>query len=267
MRRFRVSVGGLMVVIVYVALAISGLRFASGLMGGITCLLSLGLLMLGVAGVVYRRNGQQAFYLGFVLFGWGYIAMAQQTWSVEHATDEWGLFTTKILDALQPYIESDDDGSLHWMGFGSAATHKIWLELEKQVSMPFANETSIEDILKYIKTVTSRPGLEGGIPIYVDPIGLSESEKTMASTVTLDVEGVPLRKTLKLILSQLDMTYIVKDGLLTITSKDSDGPRSWEPTPEFRRVGHCVIAVVFGFLGGCATRLFHGKPARSERTP
>ena len=61
-----------------------------------------------------------------------------------------------------------------------------------------------------------------GIPIYVDPIGLQEAEKSMTSTVrNINLEGVALRVSLKLLLNQLDLTYTVKDGLLTITSTDS----------------------------------------------
>ena len=37
----------------------------------------------------------------------------------------------------------------------------------------------------------------------------------------INVEGVPLRTTLKLLLSQLDLTYVINDGLLSITSKES----------------------------------------------
>lgn len=100
-------------------------------------------------------------------------------------------------------------------------TVRINAELEKPVSMPFGNETPLEEVIKYIKTATTGTGLEQGIPIYVDPVGLSEAEKTMASPVTLNLDGVPLKKSLKLMLSQLDLTYTVKDGLMTITSKDS----------------------------------------------
>ena len=45
----------------------------------------------------------------------------------------------------------------------------------------------------------------------------------MTSTVrNMDLEGVPLKITLKLLLKQLDLTYTVKDGFLMITSKESE---------------------------------------------
>ncbi len=100
-------------------------------------------------------------------------------------------------------------------------TTRILNELDKPVSMPFQAETALEDVIKYIKTATASPGMEQGIPIYVDPVGLTEAEKTMASPVTLSLEGVPLKKSLKLMLKQLDLTYTVKDNVVHVTSKSS----------------------------------------------
>ena len=97
-----------------------------------------------------------------------------------------------------------------------APTRLILARLEEPVSMSFANETPLEDVLKYIKSATQGPN-DTGIPIYVDPAGLSEAEKTMTSPVSLDLEGVPLKTTLRLLLKQLGLTYAVEDGLLTIT--------------------------------------------------
>jgi RNA polymerase sigma factor (sigma-70 family) len=93
--------------------------------------------------------------------------------------------------------------------------------LEKRVPMPFANETPLEDVLKYIKSETASKDLPSGLPIYVDPVGLQEVEKTMTSPVTIDVEGVPIKTTLRLILKQLGLAYSVKGGLLSITSESS----------------------------------------------
>ena len=44
----------------------------------------------------------------------------------------------------------------------------------------------------------------------------------MTSPVSLDLEGVPLKTTLRLMLKQLGLTYTVKDGFLMITSQESE---------------------------------------------
>ena len=107
-----------------------------------------------------------------------------------------------------------------------AKTNLILSKLEEPISMSFTQETPLEDVLKYIKKATMGPN-DNGIPIYVDPVGLQEAEKTMTSRVTIDLEGVPLKTTLRLVLKQLGLTYAVKDGLLTITSESSED----SPTP------------------------------------
>jgi RNA polymerase sigma factor (sigma-70 family) len=96
----------------------------------------------------------------------------------------------------------------------SKATFK---KLEEPVSMTFASETSLEDVLKYIKQATVSPNYSG-IPIYVDPKGLKEAEATLQSVIRLDLEGVPLKTTLRLMLKQIGLAYCVRDGVLIISS-------------------------------------------------
>ena len=60
--------------------------------------------------------------------------------------------------------------------------------------------------------------MQNGIPIYVDPKGLNEAEKTMQSPVQLSLEGTKLKTSLRLMLDQLDLAYYVKDGLLVISA-------------------------------------------------
>jgi RNA polymerase sigma factor (sigma-70 family) len=107
-------------------------------------------------------------------------------------------------------------------------TKAILAVLEKPISMNFPTDTPLEDVKKYIQEATKEsPGLAGGIPIYVDPQGLQDSDKTMASTVVIQLEGIPLKTTLRLLLKQLSLEYVVRDGLLTITSTSADD----QPTP------------------------------------
>ena len=103
-------------------------------------------------------------------------------------------------------------------------TKAILAKLNERISMNFENDTPLSDVQKYIESATQdeAAGLPSGIPIYVDPQGLQDADKTLASTVAIKLEGIPLRTTLRLMLRQLNLTYTVKDGLLTITSSSSD---------------------------------------------
>jgi hypothetical protein len=97
-------------------------------------------------------------------------------------------------------------------------TQEILQKLEEPIAMSFPNETPLDDVLKYIKQATKTPTFSG-IPIYVDPEGLQEVKQSMTSTIKFDQEHVPLKRTLRLILNQLDLSYMVKDGLLMIDSR------------------------------------------------
>jgi RNA polymerase sigma factor (sigma-70 family) len=92
-------------------------------------------------------------------------------------------------------------------------------KLDEPMSLHFAVESPLEDVLKRIKD--SSKGSDGKpIPIYVDPVGLQEAEKTLKSPVTIDLADVPLRFSLRLLLKQLGMAYCVHDGVLIISSVD-----------------------------------------------
>ena len=101
-------------------------------------------------------------------------------------------------------------------------SQRIRAALSQQIVMAFPNDTPLGDFLKYVRQASSGPGLPDGIPIYVDPQGLQDADKTLASTINLDLRGLPLRTTLRLALAQLNLFYYVRDGLLSITAETSD---------------------------------------------
>jgi len=96
----------------------------------------------------------------------------------------------------------------------------ILAKLDDPISLPFESPTPLEDIIKYIKQATAGPQ-DSGIPMYVDPVGLKDAKATMKSTININLEGVPLRTSMRLMLSQLGLSYVVKDGLLIISRKGS----------------------------------------------
>jgi hypothetical protein len=107
-------------------------------------------------------------------------------------------------------LEASDDSQRNLEVFHILAT---------PISMSFNEETPLEDVLKYLKQSTVTDRHKTGIQIYVDPRGLEQAEKSMTSTVrALDLEGVPLKTTLRLLLRQLDLAYCVRDGVLMISS-------------------------------------------------
>src|SRR5262249_16949741 len=99
----------------------------------------------------------------------------------------------------------------------SAKSQAVMARLEQPLAMSFANPTPLADVLKYIKSSTSGTG-GSSIPIYVDPRGLEQNGATVSSPVTIDLDGVPLKMSLRLMLKQLGLAYCVRDGVLIISS-------------------------------------------------
>jgi Domain of unknown function (DUF4139)/N-terminal domain of unknown function (DUF4140) len=108
-------------------------------------------------------------------------------------------------------LEAQDDRS-----------RRIAYELDKLVDMPFKTDTPLGDVLDHIRRLTKGPAFPDGIPIYADPIGLQDSDKTLSDTVVFDLKQVSLRTSLNLLLKQLGLTFGIHDGLLHITSSASD---------------------------------------------
>ena len=77
----------------------------------------------------------------------------------------------------------------------------------------------LEEVLKHVKDATK--GADGKrLSIYVDPQALQKAEKTMTSPVVIDLEDVPLRFCLRLVLKQLGLAYCIRDGVVMINTVD-----------------------------------------------
>jgi serine/threonine protein kinase/formylglycine-generating enzyme required for sulfatase activity len=106
-----------------------------------------------------------------------------------------------------PILVSDDELS----------TRRMLSVLERPIPMHYEEDAPLENVLENIKDATS-----GEFQHHVDWKGIQEAKKSMTSTVrNLDVEGVPLKRSLRELLKQLTLDYLVEDGLVIITSGES----------------------------------------------
>ncbi len=106
----------------------------------------------------------------------------------------------------------------------TVAETKVWLKLQEKVTFDFPKDATLDEVIKHVqKSTVDKTDFPDGIPIYVDPQGLQDADKTMASTVQICLKGIPLTTTLKLTLRQLGLGYWVNhDGLLIITYIEAD---------------------------------------------
>jgi hypothetical protein len=218
---------------------------------GATLLMTWGVVGTALLGAAGNRGTERFRWLGAALFGAGYMLLVfgpdpyVPTWS-HHAVDT-------ALRAAFSWIPDADEGYPVASKEVARANARIREALEQPVPMHFSNETPLEDVLKSLrKSVRRSDGTR--LPIYLDPVGLIEAEKTMASPISLDLDGVPLRASLRLLLMQLGMTYHVTDGLLLITSESSEDASYHLDNPALA-VGHCLLALLAAILGAALAPL------------
>jgi hypothetical protein len=101
--------------------------------------------------------------------------------------------------------------------------------MNRPLALTYPDGAPLEQALRDIKfRSTGQPKLPGGIPIYVDPIGLSEADKSMTSTVKRPQsdQELTLREHLSRMLKPLGLDFTIRDGFLMITSQEALDERS-----------------------------------------
>jgi hypothetical protein len=244
----------LSVLVLTTSIAIGCARWDPRISAGSTYLLTWWLIGLTSLGAVFGRGRRREFWLGTTLLGTGFLILVFNR-PVFSDPDHPRLFlpTVQLLEALRPRFALIASGfSADTEGVVATAAH-IERALAQPVPINFPNGTTLERFLEYAQEATRSPN-GGVIPIYVDPIGLQEVEHSMTSTLQgVHLEGVALRNSLRLCLRQLDLTYAVRDGLIMITSQDSEDERAISPNDDpYEIVGHCLLALVAAALGGLA---------------
>jgi len=102
---------------------------------------------------------------------------------------------------------------------------RTYARLQEKVGMNFPTDTPLDEVKRYIEEVTAeKDDPNSGVPLFFEPQGLQDADKTMQSTVSLAFKRpIPLATSLKLILDQVGLKYsIQEDGIVVVTSKDGD---------------------------------------------
>jgi hypothetical protein len=236
-------------------------RSAPGLGAGAAFLLTCGVIGLTALGAVLDRGRRGEIWLGAALFGAGYMIVAFARDPSPYPIPQ--LPTDQLLISLKPWFPRAGEGLFVSSDNIASANARITTALDQPVPMHFHDETPLDDVLKHIQKETKGP--DGKLlPIYVDPIGLQEAEKSINSTVTIDIEGVPLKSTLGLCLKQLGLRYWIRDGVLLITSAEAEEIPPPVCEDPFRIVGHCVLTVLAAVLGGVLAPLVAGSRRASR---
>ena len=101
-------------------------------------------------------------------------------------------------------------GSIDLSG-GRDSERKIYRALNERGDVNF-NAQALSGVMKYFETTYD-------IPIVIDNKALDEENVTPDEPVTLNLPPVTFRSALKLILEPLQLTYVIEDEVMRITSK------------------------------------------------
>jgi hypothetical protein len=215
-----------------------GVRSVAALWSPWSVLVAWGLVGVTALGAAPGPGGTRLRWIGAALFGAGFLVLdsssdpVDPTW--QHATID------SSLRWLCPGFDPPDQRVPAKSRAMAAANRRIRAALQERVPMHFPQETALSDVLAYVSSATSFP--DGRLPIEVDPVGLQEAEKTMQSTVTIELEGVPLKTSLMLVLRQLGLCYWIEEGVLAIDSQVSER-NAREDDPRLA-AGHCLLALL-----------------------
>lgn len=255
MKRRTVRVSQMMLAIFALSLLLAGLLVSSNELASTVLLLTCIVFACSILGAIYRSGERRASWLGFALFGWGYLILIAGYESFR-GEGQPAPITTMTLDYLQPHLLRHRSLSVsptdvpRVYSQSDPQTSAILGLLARPIAINFANETPLEDVLAYIRRTTAGP-IDGGIPMYVD-VAEPRAGRLLQSTVKLDMEGVALSTTLALLLKQVGLNYYVDHGVLIITEKTTvPYQRS-----AFRLIGHCYWALLFAWVGSMAGRWF-----------
>ncbi len=126
MRRIRFSIAGLMAAVAVAALAVAALRASTPAWAGAMLMLVWSVLGLAIVCAVYRPRGERTWWLGFALFGIGYLVLA--FWSEINfdslPTTALLLFLSSKFDPTIQKAAWSRTGSLHWTFLHIA--HCLW---------------------------------------------------------------------------------------------------------------------------------------------
>jgi hypothetical protein len=98
MRHFRFSIASLLLVVLFVAVGFAALRESSDLWESGIFSLALASLLTSILLTVHRTESRRAFWIGFTVFGWGYLGLSL-VGSIEPR-----LMTTKALAYLDSKV-------------------------------------------------------------------------------------------------------------------------------------------------------------------
>jgi hypothetical protein len=105
MRRFKISIAGMMLAVAVAALGVVGLKEGTDLWASATFTLTVMILLGAILNAWHGRGSRRAFWAGFVLFGWVYLLWIFRPWTNQrNQLDVPPVLTSVLLDVVHEHI-------------------------------------------------------------------------------------------------------------------------------------------------------------------
>lgn len=230
MRDPRFNLASMLGAISFVAVGIAALREANDQWDSGLFSLTLGLLLSAVLLAVHRTDARRAFWIGFALFGWGYLSL-----SLIPSTES-RLITTQALTYLEKANILGNRANvmrvipdLDRMRAHNLSLHDLLMATEESRMNGSPEKSRTLEYVRgsYVLTFVTRynkPEQYGNIVLKASP------------------EGEILR---------LKDVATVRSGSLFFLPGSGTGT-----SENFVRIGHSLIALIVGWLGGALSRKF-----------
>ncbi len=128
--------------------------------------------------------------------------------------------------------------SMDLLGSGTPEK-RIYDALDTETILEF-NESPLSEVVDYIKTARN-------IPIVIDKRALDDVGLGSDTPVTISLAGITLRSGLKIMLKELDLTYVIRDEVLKITTPEE---AENELLTKVYPVADLVMPIMSGMGGG-----------------
>jgi hypothetical protein len=214
---------------------------------GATVLLTLAILGLTVLRTILSHGKTRLRWLGAALFGSSYVALVL----LRHPDiEQWPRLVAEALESVaDPLLRLAVRGYPDSSTSIAAANARVWRALASRIPMRFDWNSDLGEVCKYIQESTREPD---GWRISIDyesmgPHGMLRGSVPVAWSV--DLEGVPLRTSLRLYLAKAGLAYYVRGGVLRIYDPQEGAHLEMDVD---LLVGHCLLtllAVGVGALG------------------
>ncbi len=124
-------------------------------------------------------------------------------------------------------------------------------EAEEKIYRALREQTEVEFQGVSLKSVMDTFATKHGIDIYINDVELDNAGQSADQPITLTLNSATLRSALRIMLKPLDLTYVIREGTLQITSNDD---AEGEPVNKIYPVGDLVVPPINmgggGMMGG-----------------